>query len=158
MQLHPNKELAAKLHKEDPNQFTDPNHKVLALLALHLCSHQRTSTNLSPPPQPEIAVSLTDFEAFVGWLPNTQIQSLFTLQPLKRYLPKSSNSTSIDDKTLKHIVHAMLTDSESSIAEVQSELLKLPKDSFGDLTYIPSMIPRLQEQYDKTDPGILIAL
>jgi len=52
----------------------------------------------------------------------------------------------------------MLTDSESSIAEVQSELLKLPKDSFGDLTYIPSMIPRLQEQYDKTDPGILIAL
>jgi len=28
LQLHPNKELAAKLHKEDPNQFTDPNHKV----------------------------------------------------------------------------------------------------------------------------------
>ncbi|KAI2627615.1 mannose-6-phosphate isomerase [Hypoxylon sp. NC1633] len=38
LQLHPNKELARKLHEEDPSNFTDPNHK------------------------PEIAVALSKFE------------------------------------------------------------------------------------------------
>jgi mannose-6-phosphate isomerase len=38
-----NKDLAAKLHKKDPDQFTDSNHK------------------------PEIALALGPFEAFVGF-------------------------------------------------------------------------------------------
>lgn len=27
LQLHPNKDVAARLHKEKPDDFTDPNHK-----------------------------------------------------------------------------------------------------------------------------------
>ncbi len=42
LQLHPNREMAAELHKKDPSSYTDPNHK------------------------PEIALALTKFESFCG--------------------------------------------------------------------------------------------
>ena len=45
LQIHPNKDVAAQLHKEDPDNFTDPNHK------------------------PEIALALGKFEAFCGFKP-----------------------------------------------------------------------------------------
>ena len=36
--------------------------------------------------------------------------------------------------------------------------MQLPKEAFGEDGYIPEMIPRLSKQYDKTDPGIVVAL
>lgn len=52
----------------------------------------------------------------------------------------------------------MLTDEDDSIAEAQEGLKKLSKEKFGKQTYIPELLPRLQEQYEKTDPGNLVAL
>lgn len=127
------KSLAAKLHEKDPSNFTDPNHK------------------------PEIALALTKFEAFCGFKPLSTIEKLTQLEPLRRFLP-SVNKPAFDDQTLKHVVKTMLEASESTVASTASALQQLPRDAFGDDTYIPDLLPRLQAQYDKTDPGTLVAL
>ncbi|THY75690.1 mannose-6-phosphate isomerase [Aureobasidium pullulans] len=131
LQLHPNKELAAKLHKEDPQNFTDPNHK------------------------PEIALALSKFEAFCGFKPLERIEPLFKIDPLKQFVPEHSK---FDDEVLKKTVNTMLKADEKTVASAVDGLKKLDKSSFGQDTYIPELIPRLAEQYDKTDNGILVAL
>ncbi|KAF2803515.1 mannose-6-phosphate isomeras-like protein [Mytilinidion resinicola] len=133
LQLHPNKSLAAELHSRDPSQFTDPNHK------------------------PEIALALSDFEAFVGFKPLKDIESLMQLAPLQPYMPLIKKPR-FDDQTLKHVVKTMLMASDEDISKTTAALLNIPRDSFGEETYIPDMIPRLAEQYDQTDPGIIVAL
>ncbi|KAL1305178.1 hypothetical protein AAFC00_002099 [Neodothiora populina] len=133
LQLHPNKDLASKLHEKDPENFTDPNHK------------------------PEIAIALTKFEAFCGFKPVDTISKLMQLEPLKQYLPDAS-STKFDDQTLKHVVKQMLTAEDATIGKTVDALHKTDKSSFGSDTYIPDMIPRLADQYDKTDPGLVVAL
>ncbi|KAF2016988.1 mannose-6-phosphate isomerase [Aaosphaeria arxii CBS 175.79] len=133
LQLHPNKKLAAELHSRDPSSFTDPNHK------------------------PEIALALGDFEAFCGFKPLASIEKLLQLEPLKQFLP-SIKTPEFDDQTLKHIVKTMLLASPETIKKVNHDLLQLPKDAFGQDTYIPDLIPRLSEQYDQTDNGTVVAL
>ena len=125
--------MAAKLHKEDPSQFTDPNHK------------------------PEIALALTDFEAFCGFKPLETISSTFNLETLQKFLPEGK-STPFDDKALKHIVETILKADDQTIANTQDALQTLPKENFGKEAHIPELLPRLQSQYDKTDPGTLVAL
>jgi len=133
LQLHPNKSLAADLHARDPSNFTDPNHK------------------------PEIALALSDFEAFVGFKPLKDIEALMTLPPLQAFMPLVRKPV-FDDQTLKHIVKAILQASDEAISKTTTSLLEIPRKSFGKEGYIPDMIPRLAEQYDKTDPGIVVAL
>jgi mannose-6-phosphate isomerase len=41
---------------------------------------------------------------------------------------------------------------------VYEALKKIPAKDFEKHTYIPSLLPRLAEQYDKSDPGNLVAL
>ena len=60
LQIHPNKELAQKLHREQPEKFPDPNHK------------------------PEIAVALSRFEAFIGWKPLRDISVLVAMARIVR--------------------------------------------------------------------------
>jgi mannose-6-phosphate isomerase len=52
----------------------------------------------------------------------------------------------------------MLKAPPETIKEINEALLKLPKSSFGDDTYIPELIPRLAEQYDESDNGTIVAL
>ncbi|KAJ4365431.1 hypothetical protein N0V95_000482 [Ascochyta clinopodiicola] len=133
LQLHPNKDLAAKLHAQDPDQFTDANHK------------------------PEIALALGPFEAFVGFKPLADIKNLMELEPLQGFLPEIKKPD-FDDQTLKHVVETMLKASEEDVRKTNEALQKLPKEKFGKATYIPELIPRLSEQYDKADNGTLVAL
>ena len=62
IQAHPNKELAAILHKDRPNVYKDPNHK------------------------PEMAIALTNFEGLCGFRPlkeiKNNIESIVQLRPL----------------------------------------------------------------------------
>ncbi|KAG8627504.1 hypothetical protein KVT40_004987 [Elsinoe batatas] len=88
LQLHPNKEMAAELHKKDPSNFTDPNHK------------------------PEIALALTDFEAFAGFKPLEKIHQLLKLKPLEQFLPKSG---SFGQEDLREVVRQMLTAEEDVV-------------------------------------------
>lgn len=118
---------------------------------------QRTQTSSQTPTKPEIALALGDFEAFCGFKPLKDIERLLQLEPLKQFLPKVKKP-SFDDQTLKHVVSTMLKASEETVRKTNDALMKLPKDAFGDDTYIPGMIPRLSEQYDGSDNGTLVAL
>ncbi|KAI9839584.1 MAG: hypothetical protein M1819_002210 [Sarea resinae] len=132
LQIHPDKDLAGRLHEKNPEKFTDPNHK------------------------PEIAIALSKFEVFIGWKPNQEIQALFGLEPLKCFLP--DKHTHFNNETLRHISRSILEASEKTIEEVQNKLMALPKQAFRKQTHIPELLPRLQQQYSKQDSGNLVAL
>lgn len=121
------------MHERDPEKFTDSNHK------------------------PEIALALGPFEAFVGWKPLKDIHALLQLEPLKQFLPKAQKHD-FDDQELKGVCENMLKADEETVKSVGEALKELPKDSFGHDTYIPDLLPRLWDQFDKTDNGILVAL
>jgi mannose-6-phosphate isomerase len=52
----------------------------------------------------------------------------------------------------------MLSASDKEITEVYETLTTVPAKDFGDYAYIPELLPRLADQYDKSDPGNLVAL
>ncbi|OIW26669.1 mannose-6-phosphate isomerase [Coniochaeta ligniaria NRRL 30616] len=132
LQIHPNKELAAKLHKKDPENFTDPNHK------------------------PEIAIALSKFETFAGFKPLAQIEPLFKLEPLRQFVPQGTDKWT--DETLREVTRNILKADESTIQKAQEGLSKVSKSDLGDAAYILDLLPRLQEQYGAKDPGNLVAL
>ena len=133
LQIHPNKDIAAKLHKENPEQFTDANHK------------------------PEIAIALGPFEVFAGWKPSSKIQSLFdALPPLQKFLPDAN--AKLNNETLRKVVQTILQSSDESIKTCQQELAKVPREKYGKQSYILDLLPRLQDQYSIEDPGNLVAL
>ncbi|KAF8856485.1 mannose-6-phosphate isomerase [Acephala macrosclerotiorum] len=134
LQIHPNKELAAKLHAKGPEKFGDTNHK------------------------PEIAVALGKFEVFVGWKPLPEIQQLFTsVHILERKFIKDLH-VYFNGETLKKIVGSILKASDREIVEVYEKLKEMPAKDFGKHSYIPELLPRLAGQCDKSDPGNLVAL
>lgn len=136
LQIHPDKTLAQKLHAKDPSKFGDANHK------------------------PEIAVALSKFEVFVGWKPLPRIQALFTDVPVLRssFVPNDARAN-FSIENLKSIVSNILTASDEDVKSVHEKLRAMKKEDFGEgEEYISDMLPRLAEQYDKTDPGTLVAL
>ncbi|KAK4663957.1 uncharacterized protein QC763_501390 [Podospora pseudopauciseta] len=133
LQIHPNKELAAKLHKEDPENFTDPNHK------------------------PEIAVALSKFEVFAGWKPLEEVQLLFKrLGVLRQFVPAGIEDWS--ELTLREVTRSLLQADEKTVKSVEEALAKASKEELGKQTYILDLLPRLQDQYGATDNGSLVAL
>jgi len=134
LQIHPDKELAAKLHKHNPEKFGDANHK------------------------PEIAVALGKFEVFVGWKPLPEIQRLFTTIPVLKSRFTNESQKDLDGETLKQLIGKILSASDKEIVEVYETLKKTPPKDFGKDVYIPELLPRLADQYDKADPGNLVAL
>lgn len=133
LQIHPDKDLAARLHAKNPDQFTDDNHK------------------------PEIAIALGKFEVFAGWKAMPDIQVLFDiLQPIQKFLP--NGQTHFNNETLKRVCHNILTSSDESIKECQERLAQVPRERFGKQAYILDLLPRLQGQYSIEDPGNLVTL
>lgn len=142
------KSLAEQLHRDNPAEFPDPNHK------------------------PEMALALSEFEAFVGFKPLEEIEPLFQIHPLRTFLPSSGQS--FDNQMLKAIVHSILSSPGELIATKVNELAKLPREAFGECGYITDLLPRLRKQYGESvgigngymlkrltigqDPGTLVAL
>lgn len=102
LQLHPNKDLATKLHEQDPDQFTDPNHK------------------------PEIAVALSTFEVFAGFKPLGDIQRVFTLPALSPYSPAAPGDT-WDNGTLREATRSLLKADDAAVKTIESDLLSTPR-------------------------------
>ncbi|KAK6076251.1 mannose-6-phosphate isomerase [Seiridium cupressi] len=132
LQIHPNKELATKLHEKDPENFTDPNHK------------------------PEIAVALSKFEVFAGFKPLSQIEPLFKLKPLQQFVPANTGNWS--DETLRNVTRNILKTDLKEVEKVQKQLAQAPKSDLGDSSYMLDLLPRLQDQYGRDDAGNLVAL
>lgn len=135
LQLHPNKELATKLHKQDPKQFTDPNHK------------------------PEIAVALSVFEVFAGFKPLSEIQPLFKLSALSSYSP-AAPTDKWDNETLREVTRNLLKADVATVKTIESDLLNTPRSDFEAINaeYILDLLPRLQGQYGPGDAGSIVAL
>ncbi|KAH8172373.1 phosphomannose isomerase type I domain-containing protein [Sarocladium implicatum] len=138
LQIHPNKDFAAKKHKEDPDDFTDPNHK------------------------PEIALALGEFEAFCGFKPLADVASLLNLEPLQ-HLRGIGNaaSGSFKDEDLRHVVQKILEADDQVIRKTYKDLMALPESSFTSSpanAHIPELAPRLADQFSEADPGILVGL
>ena len=131
LQIHPNKEMATKLHQQDPNKFGDPNHK------------------------PEIAIALSNFELFAGFKPLKDIEFLMNLKPLERFVPAHDNK--VDDEYLRQICKSLLSIPPVMVAQTIKELRALPEAQFGKEKYIPGLLDRLSRQYSEHDNGNLVA-
>ena len=83
IQKHPDKGITSRFHIEDPEKFTDDNHK------------------------PEIAIALGSFEGFAGWKPTKDIQALFDNLPLlQRFLP--NKTAKVDHEVVRQIVQTIM--------------------------------------------------
>lgn len=131
LQIHPDIELAKRLHQEDPEQFGDTNHK------------------------PEIAVALSKFEAFCGFKPKHDLQMLLDLDCLKQFISEKGDWS---DKTLREVSRAMLSASESTVASTLKALGDTSRGTLGSQAYMLELIPRLADQYGAADNGALVAL
>jgi mannose-6-phosphate isomerase len=132
LQIHPNKELAAKLHASDPDNFTDPNHK------------------------PEIAVALSKFEVFAGFKPLAEIEALFKLPALRPFVP--AGTTRWTDHTLREVTRNLLQADDMTVKRVEDLISSTSQSDLGSAAYILDLLPRLQRQYGPQDPGSLVAL
>ncbi|KAL2206932.1 mannose-6-phosphate isomerase [Sarocladium strictum] len=138
LQIHPNKDFASKMHKENPDDFTDPNHK------------------------PEIALALGEFEAFCGFKPLDDVARLLKLEPLQ-HLAETGTAASgkFTDEDLRKVVQKILEADDKVIRRTYKDLMALPESSFTDSSanaHIPALAPRLADQFSEADPGVLVGL
>lgn len=138
LQLHPDKDLASRLHQKDPEKFGDSNHK------------------------PEIAVALGKFEVFVGFRPSADIQELMNLVPaLHEFIPADSKAADakFTDSTIRQICTSLLTASPEKVSSLHKALSETSPKTYGAKhRYILDLLPRLAQQYDAEDNGNLVAL
>ncbi|KAE8382940.1 RmlC-like cupin domain-containing protein [Aspergillus bertholletiae] len=130
LQVHPDKSLAEQLHKDNPDQFNDPNHK------------------------PEIAVALSNFELFVGFKPLHEIEAIMKLKPVQQLVPPNQP---FDDAVLRELCKTLLSLPPNVVSEIIQSLTVLPEAQFGRHHYIPGMLGRLNRQYTEFDNGNLVA-
>lgn len=95
IQAHPNKKLAVQLHTKDPKNYPDDNHK------------------------PEMAVAITDFEAFCGFKPLATIkQHLETIPEFSALVGAEITEkfiTSPNKENLKAVFNAVMSSSDETI-------------------------------------------
>lgn len=104
--------------------------------------------------KPEIAIALSKFELFAGWKPLNDIQALFKLRPLEKFLP---THTHFNDETLRQVCKALLKADPKTVASTIKELENMPESQFGRDQYIPGLLERLSKQYSVCDNGNLVA-
>lgn len=135
IQAHPNKEHAKILHKLNPKEYPDDNHK------------------------PEMAVALTKFECLCAFRPYKQIneflQKYEQLQILcgKNLCEQFSNANSSEQENLlKQLYSNLMKSSSTVIAQCVDEHLKfISTDSNKELA---QLFQRLNEQYPGGDVGL----
>ncbi|WVF69655.1 mannose-6-phosphate isomerase, class I [Kwoniella sp. CBS 6097] len=118
LQIHPNKDLAKKLHEEDPEKYPDVNHK------------------------PEIAVCLSgSFLGFASFRPYSQIVKFLTTVPEIKSLPSALQSTiesftsSPTGDNLRPVWEGFLklSDNEAVVKEFTARVKKEREDAFSGL-------------------------
>ncbi|KAI6778672.1 uncharacterized protein J7T54_007613 [Emericellopsis cladophorae] len=137
LQIHPNKEFSTKMHNENPDAFGDPNHK------------------------PEIALALTEFEAFVGFKPLDAVASLLDLPELA-HLRTSGNASrsAFTNEDLRAVVRDILNASPETCRDTYKVITSMPSGACAGPHngHVQKLAPRLADQYSSADPGLLVAL
>ncbi|KAG8772439.1 Mannose-6-phosphate isomerase [Serendipita sp. 397] len=145
IQSHPDKKLAERLHKEQPNVYKDGNHK------------------------PEMAIAITPFTALCGFQPPDNIvENLQTVPELAALIPqalvqefisaKEDAATSNDESTkaalrssLRKVFEALMTAPPKTVSLQVSALLA--RLSSTEATPITSLVQTLYQQFS-SDIGI----
>ena len=122
------------MHKENPEQFTDPNHK------------------------PEIAVALGPFEVFAGFKETQEIRAVFDKVATLHQLLPGQTGGQWDNETLRGLCGNILEASEETVQECQEALAITSRELLPSQGYVLDLLPRLQKQYSKQDAGTLVAL
>lgn len=148
IQCHPSKELAKKLHKDDPKNYKDDNHK------------------------PEMAIAITPFEGFCGFRPIGEIVSfLDNVEAFAALLGEQAVSAfkdavkgkedSKDDvavqanrKALQSLFSTLMHKSEDEIKNAADRLIESAKSSTSDFggkesggKYLSELLIRLNSQF-----------
>ncbi|KAI8578121.1 hypothetical protein K450DRAFT_249132 [Umbelopsis ramanniana AG] len=149
IQAHPDKTLGAKLFKEFPNVYKDPNHK------------------------PEMAIAITPFEALCGFRPLEEIAGHLEQFPefanivgqdvASKFIAtvkQSSHSTDESSVTqnkaaLKTLFSALMNKEQPEITKQLNALVDRVKGQDGIL---PELITRLDQQYPGGDIGVFSVL
>lgn len=138
IQAHPDLKLAERLHRENPKEYKDANHK------------------------PEMATAITKFEAMCGFRPIKQVQHYLSTVPELAAVVGSDVTQTINQASdeassksaLKAIFSAVMKSPESSFKPQLDTLIKRiqssqPRDETwsSDSLDVYQLIPRLAEQY-----------
>ncbi|KAM3511312.1 hypothetical protein MY11210_005049 [Beauveria gryllotalpidicola] len=140
LQVHPSKDLAGKVHTQNSEQFTDPNHK------------------------PEMAIALSHFELFAGWKELDDIARLFSTPFLRGAMPPyAAGSSRWTDETLREVVRALLKADADSIRAMHAELAvqleaDFKKGGVHRASHLLRVLRDLQAQCTDLDPGALVAV
>ncbi|KAK6150988.1 hypothetical protein DH2020_015920 [Rehmannia glutinosa] len=145
IQAHPDKELAAMLHKQQPGVYKDDNHK------------------------PEMALALTEFEALCGFVGLEELKTVVENVPEIIEVVGSSCADQVllineedGEEKLKEVLRSLFTGlmsaSKTQISEVTSKLISrlTSKQKVMDLTNKEGLVLRLEKQYPG-DIGLVAA-
>ncbi|KAJ5681835.1 uncharacterized protein N7477_001775 [Penicillium maclennaniae] len=130
LQIHPDLKLSAELQMQDPKRYGDTKHS------------------------PEIAIALSNFELFAGWKPLSEIEALFNLKPLERYV---APQTKFDNETLRQVCKSLLSADQNTVAATVKELRNIPESQFGHDFYVPVLLDRLSKQFGEHENANLVA-
>ncbi|KAL7750465.1 Mannose-6-phosphate isomerase [Sorochytrium milnesiophthora] len=143
IQAHPDKSLAAQLHRDKPDVYRDGNHK------------------------PEMAVALTDFESLYGFRPLQETSAHLKEYPELRAVvgdevasafTRAVDAGSGDEKRqLRALFTALMSADEKRVAEQITALIARLEKKQQQATEIDRLLIRLNEQYPK-DVGVLCVL
>lgn len=87
------------------------------------------------------------------------IQELFTTISILKETFAADLPSKFGNEELKKVVYNILSASDDTIVKVYKSLKDTSPSKFGEHSnYVPELLPRLAEQYDKSDPGNLVAL
>ncbi|OLL26664.1 Mannose-6-phosphate isomerase [Neolecta irregularis DAH-3] len=129
IQAHPDKDLAKRLHADDPKNYKDSNHK------------------------PEMVIAITPFAGLCGFRPIDQIKSFLSSVPEFSELVgenhEFSSSINSDSKeALRSLFTELMESSETKIKELSNQLVsRIRKYGFKEDPELGDLLLRLNEQY-----------
>jgi mannose-6-phosphate isomerase len=136
IQAHPDKELASKLHKQNPEFYPDTNHK------------------------PELGIALTKASLLYGFLNHEEIIENFKTVPELKALfedlfneVSKSKDPSTQKQFLKKLIQELFLVNQSRISEC-SKALYLRLEKQGHLSERDDKILKLKEKYQEGDRGL----
>ncbi|KAI5965339.1 PMI1 [Candida pseudojiufengensis] len=146
IQAHPDKKLGAQLHKQDPKNYPDDNHK------------------------PEMAIAVTDFEGFCGFKPVDQISKTLELIPelksiigddlskefineIKPSATTGSEDDKINRKLIQKIFSKLMNTDETKLSQKAEELVKRSEEDPVLFQKIDSRLPELIQRLNKQFPN-----
>ena len=132
IQAHPNKTQAVTLHKRDPGNYPDDNHK------------------------PEIAIAIDHLDALVGFISQTEYEQLLDLLPELREALHDKGEIPMLESGVRTLLQ-LRGSAPESIQQLNERVHRCLQDQ-TDLSSKDQLFMDLYAQYGKEDAGLLFVL